>query len=90
MGPLSEVQLASLPQHFRILVVCGPTGSGKSRIIRQLLQFYKLQEQQGDIVFQDNEAVCCHADLGEDFLEKLQAVGFWAVFIFCLAVGRFC
>ena len=77
-GPLSEVQLASLPRCFRILVVCGPTGSGKSRIIGQLLQHFKLQEKQGDIIFQDNEAVCGHADLGEDFLEKLQAVGFWA------------
>lgn len=77
-GPLSEVQLSSLPRCFRILVVCGPTGSGKSRIIGQLLQHFKLQEKQGDIIFQDNEAVCGHADLGDDFLEKLQAVGFWA------------
>ena len=77
-GPLSEVQLASLPQRFRILVVCGPTGSGKTRIIHQLRHHYGLEGNQGDIVFEDDEAVCGHADLGDDFLEKLQAVGFWA------------
>lgn len=92
-GPLSEVQLASLPRCFRILVVCGPTGSGKSRIIGQLLQHFKLQEKQDDIIFKDNEAVCGHADLGDDFLEKLQAVGLnsvpsWLKPARCLSMGQ--
>ena len=35
--PLSLESLRSLPEIFRILVVCGATGSGKSRIIEKLV-----------------------------------------------------
>ncbi|CAK9071347.1 unnamed protein product [Durusdinium trenchii] len=74
-GPLSPESLKSLPEIFRILVVCGATGSGKTRIVQQLVEYFQLEVSSEQIVFEDDMAVCSHPALGDDYLEKLQAVG---------------
>eukprot|EP00913_Durusdinium_trenchii_P029561 g27710.t2 len=73
--PLSPESLKSLPEIFRILVVCGATGSGKTRIVQQLVEYFQLEVSSEQIVFEDDMAVCSHPALGDDYLEKLQAVG---------------
>ncbi|CAJ1359059.1 unnamed protein product [Effrenium voratum] len=91
--PLSLESLRSLPEIFRILVVCGATGSGKSRIIEKLVQHYSLTPSNEKIIFDDDMAVCSHPALGEGYLEKLQAVGLnsvpsWLKAEKCLSLGQ--
>ena len=54
---------------------------------------YKLQPDIGEIFFEDGMAVCSHPALGENFLEKLQAVGLnsvpnWLKPLHCLSTGQ--
>lgn len=89
-SPLSAKALGSLPLTFRILVVYGQTGAGKTRIIQQLVRHYDLHPNTDKIAFEDNEAVCSHQDLG---LDQLQAVGLnsvpcWLKPLRCLSTGQ--
>lgn len=89
-GPLSAKALGALPATFRILVVYGQTGAGKTRIIEQLVRHYDLHPNNQAITFEDNEAVCSHPDLG---LDQLQAVGLnsvpcWLKPLRCLSTGQ--
>ena len=57
-----------LPDQFNILLIVGPSGSGKSSILKSIGDQFKLS-------WDDNKAICSHFKSAEDAKQKLGAVG---------------
>jgi len=65
---VTEVPEFSLPKEFNILLIVGPSGSGKSSILSTV----GCQEEP---FWHENKAICSHFDSSDEAIEKLSAVG---------------